>query len=67
MAEHKNDYSKEEDYMMWELHEIRKKIAEEGLDLHDLRKRTDVLRTKYSIRQSTLTIKEPGKEYNNRP
>ena len=29
MGTYKNDYNKNEDYMMWELHEIRHKIHEE--------------------------------------
>ncbi len=27
MAEYENDYTKDDDYMMWELHEVRKKIS----------------------------------------
>lgn len=64
MAEYENDYSKDEDYMMWELHEIRRKIAEEGINLEELRKRTEEIRVKYNIRQATLSIYEPKKEYN---
>ena len=32
MRTYKNDYSKKEDYALWELHEIRNKIAKEKLD-----------------------------------
>ena len=63
MAEYENDYTKDDDYMMWELHEIRRKIAAEGIDSEKLRKRTEEVRVKYKIRQATLTIQEPSKEY----
>jgi len=34
-----NDYTKEEDYMMWELHEIRKKIAAQNLSAEEINRR----------------------------
>lgn len=35
METYKNDYKKEEDFMMWELHEIRHKIYTEYKDKYD--------------------------------
>jgi hypothetical protein len=32
MRTYKNDYTKKEDYALWELHEIRNKMAQEKLD-----------------------------------
>jgi hypothetical protein len=32
MAIYNNNYNKEEDFSMWELHEIRHKMSEEGID-----------------------------------
>ena len=31
MELYKNDYTKEEDFMLWQLHEIRNKISKQGL------------------------------------
>jgi hypothetical protein len=33
METYDNEYTKEENYMMWELHQIREKMAEEGIDV----------------------------------
>jgi len=38
METYDNDYSKEEDFMMWELHNIRKKLSEEGIDTAKINK-----------------------------
>ncbi len=62
----KNDYTPEEDYMMWELHEIRRKMAEEGIDLRKIRKRADKIAKEYGIKEASLKIQEPKKEYGNR-
>ena len=35
METYKNDYKKEEDYMMWEIHEIRHKIHMDYKDNYD--------------------------------
>jgi len=38
MGTYKNDYTKEEDYMMWELHRIRNKIAGKNLTADKINK-----------------------------
>ena len=60
----KNDYTPEEDYMMWELHEIRRKMADEGLDFDQIGKRADKIAKQYGIKLATLKVQEPQKEYN---
>ena len=33
MQTYKNDYSKKEDFVLWELHEIRNKMANDDIDI----------------------------------
>ena len=43
METYKNDYSKEEDELLWELHEIRHKLAEEykSMSIDEINKRAN--------------------------
>lgn len=43
MGTYKNDYSKDEDYMLWELHEIRHQLANEykEMTLDEINKRSN--------------------------
>ena len=49
MAAYKNDYSLKEDPMMYELHEIRNKMASEKLSPEDFRSRAEKLRQEYNL------------------
>jgi hypothetical protein len=59
-----NDYTKEEDYMMWELHEIRKKMAKKKLSVKEINRRGKRIATKYGIPVVRLSVREPQKDYN---
>jgi len=50
MANYKNDYSKEEDPMMWQLHEIRNKIAMKNLSPKDINEMAKEIRKKYNLK-----------------
>ena len=45
METYKNDYSKEEDQLLWEIHEIRHGLAEEykQLSIDEINKRANIL------------------------
>ncbi len=59
-----NDYTKEEDYMMWELHEIRKKMAKKKLSVKEINRRGKRIATKYGIPVVRLSVREPQKDFN---
>ncbi len=45
-----NDYKKEEDFALWELHIIRHKMAEQKIDLKTMRKSTQEIIAKYKLK-----------------
>ena len=61
MAAYKNDYKKEEDEMMWELHEIRKKMAAEKLTAEEINAKTSELLKKYDMEK--LSVNEEDVKY----
>jgi hypothetical protein len=57
METYNNDYKKEEDLMMWELHEIRRTMADKGIKTDDINKATEGILKKYGM--ENLLSKEP--------
>ena len=49
MGTYKNDYAKKEDTMMWELHEIRYRIAESGHTIEDINQAAKDIAKKYRL------------------
>lgn len=64
MAAYKNDYKKEEDEMMWELHEIKKKMASEKLTAEEINAKTSELLKKYEMEK--LLVSEQDIKYGKR-
>ena len=54
MATYKNDYSKNEDYALWNLHEIRSRIARKGLRSAELNKSARTIIRKYHLSRLKL-------------
>jgi hypothetical protein len=54
MGTYKNDFTKEEDQMLWELHEIRHQLAEEhkSMSIEDINKRANEYWEKLKKRNS---------------
>ena len=44
-----NDYTKEEDLMLWQLHEIRHSLAEQQLSPEQINTRAEALITQYNL------------------
>jgi hypothetical protein len=53
-----NNYGKDEDYMMWELHKIRKEIASKKLSAKSINENATRILKKYKLRNINL-IKFP--------
>lgn len=49
-----NEYTKEEDYMMWELHQIRKKMAKEGIDVNKVNREAEDYLKKNNLKVKRL-------------
>ena len=56
METYKNDYLYEEDPMMWELHEIRNKMAEKGINYNEINNNATKVLEKYGL--ENLIVKE---------
>ena len=56
MGTYKNDFIKEEDQMLWELHEIRHQLAEEhkSMSIEDINKRANKYWEKLKKRKSEM-------------
>jgi len=54
MAVYKNDYSKDEDFALWRLHEIRHKMAGRGLRPEAINKTARELIRKYRLSKLKL-------------
>ena len=54
MAVYKNDYSKDEDFALWRLHEIRNKMARRGLCSEAINKTARELIRKYRLSRLQL-------------
>ena len=52
-----NDYKKEEDFALWELHMIRHKMAEKKIDLKRLHESTQEIIKKYKLKSLRFTNK----------
>jgi len=55
MGIYKNDYSKDEDYVLWNLHEIRSRMARKGLKCSAINKSARAIIRQYRL--SKLKIK----------
>lgn len=63
METYKNDYTKEEDYMMWELHEIRNKLAEKKLNCDQINSAGEDVIKKYQLNKiKSLSMSEIDKK-----
>jgi len=63
MATYKNDFTKKEDLMMWDLHEVRNKIASKGITTKKINKRVENFLTKYKLKHLLVkTIKNNFKK-----
>ena len=51
MAAYKNPYQKEEDYMLWELHEIRNNISEKQLSSKEINDIVKKSINKYNLKK----------------
>ena len=49
MAHYNNDYTKEEDVMLWQLHEIRHSLAEKQLSPEQINTRAQATITQYNL------------------
>ncbi len=58
MAHYKNDYTKEEDAMLWRLHEIRNAIAEENNTPEQINARARDVLAKFKLTNLKI-IREP--------
>jgi hypothetical protein len=56
MGTYKNDYSKKEDVVLWELHEIRHKLADEhkGKSLEEINKSAQEILKEWKARKKIL-------------
>ena len=54
MAAYKNDYSKDEDFALWSLHEIRSKMARRGLRADTINKSAREIIRKYRLSRIKL-------------
>ena len=58
MGIYKNDYDKKEDYMMYELHEIRNELSKEIKNVNQINKQADTIMKKYKL--NNLKINKTG-------
>ena len=59
MAAYKNDYTQDEDYTLWELHEIRRKMASGKIDPIAINKNAEQIIKRYGLKN--LKIMRPKK------
>lgn len=53
-----NDYKKEEDFALWELHAIRHKMAKQKIDLRNIRTSTQEIIKKYKLKNLRFVTKK---------
>lgn len=53
-----NDYKKEDDFALWELHMIRHKMAEKKIDLKKIRLNTQKIIQKYKLKNLRFVTKQ---------
>ena len=53
-----NDYKKEDDFALWELHTIRHKMAEKKIDLKKIRLNTQEIIQKYKLKNLRFVTKQ---------
>jgi hypothetical protein len=54
MQTYKNDYTKKEDYILWELHEIRSKMAKEIVDFDKINDIASQIINNYGLKKVKL-------------
>lgn len=60
METYHNDYSKEDDPMMWKLHEIRHKMALENISPDEMNQRGDAVIKRHNLKLKVLGRREMG-------
>lgn len=58
-----DDYTKEEDRMMWELHEVRKKISGQNLSIEEINRRGRLAWARFLARKQRTAVENQGKEH----
>lgn len=53
-----NEYKKEEDFALWELHVIRHKMAKQKIDLKSIRVNTQEIIKKYKLKNLRFVTKK---------
>jgi hypothetical protein len=54
MQTYKNDYTQKEDYALWELHEIRNKMAKEAVEFTKINKMAGKMISRYGLKNVKL-------------
>ncbi len=58
MAHYRNDYTKEDDFMLWQLHEIRHVLAEQHCSPDQINERAQDIITQYNLTNLKI-VREP--------
>ena len=58
MRAYKNDFTKDEDFALWQLHETRSKIAAQNSSCDEINKTDESIIKKYNIKK--LKIRDAG-------
>ena len=59
MEIYKNEYEKEEDYMMWELHEIRNRMKNDNKNIIEINKDAENIIKKYNLTNLKIIERVP--------
>jgi hypothetical protein len=62
MGIYKNDYNKNEDAMMYELHEIRNKLSKENKNINQINKKAEEIIKKYKLKNLKIEKKTNFKD-----
>lgn len=57
MQTYKNDYTQQEDYALWELHELRNKMANESLEFNKINEDAAQIISRYELKNVKLIKK----------
>lgn len=58
METYKNDYNKNEDYMMYELHEIRNELSKENKNVKSINTKAEDIIKKYKLNKLKIIKKK---------
>ena len=62
MGTYKNDYNKNQDAMMYELHEIRNKLSKENKNIDQINKKAEEIIKKYKLKKLRFVKKVKYKD-----